>query len=84
MAKSVRLGAALEARLKEAASAEGVRVSESIRRAVTHHCDDVLRATLSSRLADVTGIIRTRGGQARQTGVAFTRLLRTRLLRRRT
>lgn len=78
MAKSVRLSAQLEARLKEAASAEGVRVSESIRRAVARHCDDVLGASLSSRLADVMGAVRTRGGQARQTGVVFTKILRKR------
>lgn len=78
MAKSVRLSAELEARLRETAAAEGVRVSESIRRAVTRHCDDVLGASLASRLADVAGAIRTRGGRARQTGVVFTKILRRR------
>lgn len=78
MAKSVRLGAELEARLKEAALAEGVGVSESIRRAVTRHCDEVLGGTLYARLSDVIGTVRTRGGRARRTGAVFTRILRKR------
>ena len=78
MAKSVRLGAALEARLKEASLAEGVRPSESMRRAIARHCDDVLGATLYARLSDVIGMVRTRGGRARQTGAVFTRILRKR------
>ena len=78
MAKSVRLHPELETRLKEAAAAEGVRASESIRRAIAQHCDEVLGATLRARLADVTGVVRSTGGRARRTGDAFRRVLRSR------
>lgn len=76
MSKSVRFGQALEARLQDTARREGVKVSESIRRAVAKHCDDVLGATLTTRLADVVGTVRSAGGRARQTGGAFRRVLR--------
>ncbi len=78
MAKSVRLSPALEARLREAAAAEGTRVSESIRRAITRHCDGVLGAALKSRVADVVGVVRSRGDRARRTGRAFRKILRSR------
>lgn len=78
MARSVRLDPGLETRLKEAALAEGVRPSESIRRAIARHSDKVLGATLDARLADVTGVVRSSGGRARRTGAAFKKLLRSR------
>lgn len=76
MPRSVRLPAALEARLRGAAAAEGVRVSESIRRAVARHCDDILGAALGVRLADVIGTVRSSGGRARHSGTSFKKLLR--------
>lgn len=78
MAKSVRLGPALEARLRQAAMAEGMRASESIRKAIARHCDGVLGATLHARLSDVTGAVRSAGGRARRTGAAFKKVLRSR------
>lgn len=78
MAKSVRLHPELETRLKEAATAEGVRVSESIRRAIARHCDEVLGVTLRAKLADVTGVVHSTGGRIRRTGEVFKRILRSR------
>ncbi len=82
MPKSVRLTPALEARLERAARAEGVHVSESIRRALARHCDEVLGGVLSSKLSDVVGAVRSPGGRARRTGEAFKRVLRARGRRR--
>ncbi len=76
--KSVRLSATLEARLRQASLAEGVRTSETIRRAIARHCDEVLGAALDARLSDVLGVVRSTGGRARQTGAALKRILRSR------
>ncbi len=76
--KSVRLSPSLEARLTQASLAEGVRTSETIRRAITRHCDEVLGAGLETRLSDVIGIVRSAGGRAGRTGAALKRILRSR------
>jgi len=76
--RSVRLNPSLEIRLKQAASADGVRISEGIRRSIAKYCDDVLGASLDARLKDVVGAVRSSGGRARETGAAFTRALRSR------
>ena len=76
--KSVRLSPSLEARLKLVSLAEGIRPSETMRRAIARHCDEVLGATLDARLSDIVGVVRTTGGRAGRTGVVFKRILRRR------
>lgn len=75
MAKSVRLGLALERRLEEAAQVEGVSVSAFIRDAVARRCDEVLSRNLRDRLGDIVGAIAGGGGVAERTGEAFKELL---------
>ena len=76
--KSVRLEKALEARLEEVARMSGEPVSNIIRTAVQERCEKILGQRLDSRLADVTGVIRSQGGRARRTGKAFTESLQSR------
>ena len=76
--KSFRLEKTLEARLEEAARISGKPVSNIIRSAVQKHCEKILGQRLDSRLADVTGVIRSEGGRARRTGKAFTESLQSR------
>jgi len=76
--KSVRLDPDLEARLQEAAKVAGVPESTLMREAIAERCDAVLKQRLDHRLADVIGIIESDGGRARQTGAAFTALVRRR------
>jgi len=76
--KSVRLSPSLEARLRQVSLAEGIRPSETMRRAIAKHCDEVLGATLGARLSDIVGMVRTTGGRARRTGVVLKRILRNR------
>jgi len=76
--KSVRLSPSLEARLKHVSLTEGIRPSETMRRAIARHCDEVLGATLDARLSDIVGVVRTTGGRAGRTGVVFKRILRRR------
>lgn len=74
VAKSVRLGPELEAKLQAIAASEGVPLSVILRRAAHRYADD--RGSLRNRLADVTGAVSSRGGRARRTGRTFRRLLR--------
>ena len=69
--RSVRLDDALEARLEEAALVSGKPVSDIIRQAIEERCEAILGQRLASRLRDVTGIVRSPGGRAQQTGKAF-------------
>jgi predicted DNA-binding protein len=78
MPTSVRLDPELEARLEKLAASEGVTVSEVLRRAAARYCDELASASLSLRLADVLGIVESRGGRARRTGDAFRGALRRR------
>ncbi len=82
MAKSFRLGPALEAQLARAAQAEGTSTSESIRRAIAQYCEEVLGNSLHAKLADVIGIGHGGGGRARKSGEAFRRVLRQRRRKR--
>ena len=75
MAKSVRLDSQLESRLERAARALGISQSELIREAVAKRCKEVVRPSLAERLAPFIGCIKTSGGRARHTGVAFRRAL---------
>ncbi len=76
--RSVRLDEALEARLEEAARLSGEPVSNIIRQALEERCEHILGRRLAPRLADVTGVVRSHGGQARRTGEAFIDTLRSR------
>jgi len=76
MPSSVRLGRDLEIRLRQVAEAEGVTVSELVRRAVAAYVGEVARESLRLRLSDVLGVVRSSGGRARRTGEAFRRALR--------
>ncbi len=76
MPSSVRLGRDLEIRLRQVAEAEGVTVSELVRRAVAAYVEEVARDSLRLRLSDVLGVVRSSGGRARRTGEAFRRALR--------
>jgi predicted DNA-binding protein len=76
MPSSVRLGRDLEIRLRQVAEAEGVRVSELVRRAVAAYVEEVARDSLRLRLSDVLGVVKSSGGRARRTGEAFRRALR--------
>ncbi len=78
MPTSVRLDPELEARLKKLAEVEGVPLSELLRRAVARYCDELTAASLDLRLADVIGVVESRGGRARRTGEAFRKMLRGR------
>jgi predicted DNA-binding protein len=75
MAKSVRFNHELESLLEEAAQALGVSQSTLIREAVAEKCREVLRPPLSQSLAPFIGRIKSKGGRARNSGAAFTRVL---------
>ena len=75
MAKSVRFDRQLETMLEEAAEALGVSQSKLIREAIAEKCREVLRPPLSQSLAPFIGRINSKGGRARNTGVAFKRAL---------
>ena len=78
MPTSVRLDRVLESRLRSVARAEGVPVSEILRRAAERYVDEAAGASLEFRLGDVVGQVRAGGGRARRTGEAFKRMLRRR------
>lgn len=73
--RSVRLDETLESRLEEAARISGQPVSNIIRQAIEERCEKILGQRLVHRLQDVTGIVRSSGGRARRTGVAFKKTL---------
>jgi len=75
MAKSVRFDRQLETMLEEAAEALGVSQSKLIREAIAEKCREVLRPPLSQSLVPFIGRIKSKGGRARNTGVAFKRAL---------
>jgi hypothetical protein len=75
MAKSVRFNHELESLLEEAAQALGVSQSTLIREAIAEKCREVLRPPLSQSLTPFIGRIKSKGGRARNSGAAFTRVL---------
>ena len=76
--KSVRLGPALETKLREAAKLEGVSESALIREAIKQRCDAILGNRLDRRLADVIGIVDGGGVRAEHASEKFTEMLRER------
>jgi len=78
MPTSVRLDRELEARLRAVAEAEGVPLSEVLRRAAQHYLNET-GGSLRVRLADAIGTVRSGGGRAQRTGESFKRLVRRRL-----
>jgi predicted DNA-binding protein len=74
--RSVRLDPALDAQLEEAARLSGEPVSCIIRRAIEAQCREILGERLAPRLADVIGVVRSKGGRASRSGAAFTELLK--------
>jgi predicted transcriptional regulator len=75
VAKSVRFNQELESLLEQAAQALGVSQSKLIREAIAEKCREVLRPPLSQSLAPFIGRTRSKGGRARNSGVAFNRAL---------
>jgi hypothetical protein len=73
--RSVRLDDDLDVRVRRAAAAEGASVSEFIRRAVAERAESALADGTGERMADVIGVIHSKGGRARDTGTAFADLL---------
>ncbi|MGH7834242.1 MAG: ribbon-helix-helix protein, CopG family [Candidatus Binatia bacterium] len=61
--------------LEKAAEALGVSQSKLIRAAIAEKCRDVLRPPLSQSLVRFIGRINSKGGRARNAGVAFKRAL---------
>lgn len=78
MTVTVRFDEDLEERLRKMAEAEGVSLSEVIRRAATLYWQRHAGSSLDLRLSDVLGKVKSRGGRARQTGESFRRALRRR------
>lgn len=76
MTVSVRLDENLEERLRKIAEAEGVSLSEVIRRAADLYWDRHAGSSLELRLADVLGKVKSRGGRARRTGASLRKVLR--------
>lgn len=78
MSKSVRFSHEQEALLEQAARTLGVSQSKLIREAIDEKCRGILRPPLAQSLAPFIGRIKSAGGRARKSGVAFKTLLRER------
>jgi len=73
--RSLRLSSDLDDRVRRAARLEGSSVSEFLRVAAAERAERTLARRGSERLADVVGVVHGGGGQARDTGTAFSDLL---------
>jgi hypothetical protein len=74
--RSLHLEPELDERVRRAAAAEGISVSEFLRQAAAERAGRTLARSNSDRLADVIGVVRGGGsGHARDTGSAFGDLL---------
>lgn len=71
---SIRFDDHLQARLRALADAEGVSMSELVRRAVARYVEEP-RGNLRVQLADVIGATKSGGGRARRSGEAFKRII---------
>jgi len=76
--RSVRLDPELDELVQRAAAQEGASVSEFLGRAAAERARRTLAQRPTDQLTDVIGAVRSRGGQARRTGEAFTDLLSSR------
>jgi len=76
--KSVRLDAALEARLRRAAELHGVSESEFIRQAIDERATATLSGRLEDDMAGLIGAISSEGGRAAAAHDRFRELLRKR------
>lgn len=75
IAKRIRITHELGFLLKQAAQVSGISQSRFIREAIVEKCRKVLRPRLSEGLAPFIGRIKSNGGRARKTGIAFERAL---------
>jgi hypothetical protein len=73
--RSIRLDEQMDGRVRRAAAAEGISVSEFLRRAADQRADATLSRVAADRLADVVGVVRSDRRQARRSGKAFGDLL---------
>jgi len=80
---SVRLEHELEVRLRQVANQTGTPASEIIRNAVRKACDEILTAQPRAALADIIGSVRSGGGDSRDSGRQFTKLVVAKHARRR-
>ena len=71
MPLSFRGDANLESRLRAVAAHEAVPVSVVVREAISRHCDEVLGQDVPMALADVIGVVESKGGRARRSGRAY-------------
>jgi hypothetical protein len=71
----VRLDPELEELVRRAAAHEGASVSEFLRRAAADRAQRTLARRPGDELADVIGAVRSDGGRARRSGVAFADVL---------
>jgi len=78
MPVSVRLDDTLEARLRKIAEAEGISVSEVLRRAAVRYCEEVAGNNLDIRLADIVGIVHSAGRPTRRSNRTAGRRARKR------
>lgn len=74
--KSVRLDARTEARLREAARLARVPESRIIREAIAKRTDAILSSRLDDQLADLIGVIKSKGGRAGRAHEAYKELLK--------
>jgi predicted transcriptional regulator len=81
--KSVRIDPETEEQLETAAKARGVSESEFIRQAIRKEAQVALGEMLEARLGDVVGIIRSKGGRARESHAHFSKLVKKESKRRR-
>jgi hypothetical protein len=72
---TVRLDDRLDRLARKAAAMEGATVSEFMRRAISERAERTLAGSPQERLADTIGVVRGGGGQARESGAAFSALL---------
>lgn len=80
--RSLRLDPDLDDKVRRAAALRGESVSEFIRKAAEERAEESLAKNPSDPFSDVAGVVHGGGGQARQSGDAFRRVLAKRRPRR--
>lgn len=73
--RSIRLDQQMDDRVRRAAAAEGISISEFLRRAADERAEATLSHLADQRLVDVIGVVRSGKRQARRSGKAFGDLL---------